>query len=69
MTISRKEFERYQQMIFDLHDFCIELRDARFWQRNRKRKIAEQVDNLCVLFSIELKNRVSKPRKKPEPTP
>ena len=69
MTISRKEFDIYARMLESIRREAEMIRTAWPWQWQKKNGALRRASKLLDVLGGTLADRVSKPRKKPEPTP
>ena len=69
MTISRKEFNIYQESLERIVGDANKLRNTPWWRPKQKNECVMLLEMEAQGLQQALRARVSKPRKKPEPTP
>ena len=62
MTISRKEFVRYEGSLANIGFLASELRRTPWWRPGTKTELLADIQTECVTMSDTLACRISKPR-------
>ena len=62
MTISRKEFVRYEKTLNDIKRMVSALHSASFWRGSYKDALKQDIIDECIKLRVALEVRVSKPR-------
>ena len=69
MTISRKEFDHYAEVLGEIAKCAKDSHDLHFWQVGQRKWLAAKITEEAGYLRQALEYRISKPRKKLAPTP